>query len=300
VRKGLTTRVTVDLGGGNPDGFANNPRISANGRFVAFDSLASDLVVGDGNGLRDVFVRDLRTKTTVRASVDLEGGDPDNSSFAPVLNASGRYVAFVSYASDLVPGDGNGETDVFVRDLDAGVTLRVSVDVAGGDANGFSHSASISADGRAVTFASIASDLVSDDGNLCFAEGFYSCSDVFVRDVATGTTVRASVDAGGDDGNEDSRDPAISADGRWLAFVSEASDLVPGDGNGRPDVFVRDLVAETTVRASVDVGGGDPDNESRRPVISRHGRVVAFESFATDLVAGDGNLTVDIYATRLR
>lgn len=300
VRKGVTTRVSVNSSGGNPDDFSNNPDISANGRFVAFDSFASDLVDGDGNGMSDVFVRDLAAGTTVRASVDRFGGDPDNGSGHASISGNGRYVAFTSYASDLVPGDGNGIADVFVRDLQAGTTTRASVDMTGGDANGPSDSPHITADGRFVAFVSLASDLVPNDGNFCFSEtGFLSCADVFVRDLVTGTTVRASVDAAGGDANNSSHDPSISPDGRLVAFVSDASDVVPNDGNGVDDVFVRDLATGTTIRASVDAAGSDPDFPSNHPALARRGRVVAFESFATDLIASDGNHTVDVYAARL-
>lgn len=301
VRKGITIRASLDLAGGNPDASSKNADISANGRFVAFDSLASDLVEGDGGGINDVFVRDLATSRTVRASVDMSGGDPDQTSHEGSLSANGRYVAFSSYASDLIPGDGNGELDVFVRDLVAGTTTRVSVDVDGGDANGPSANPDISADGRRVAFVSYASDLVPDDGNLCFSPPLVSCGDVFVRDLTTGTTIRASVDASGGDANDHSWDASISPDGRLVAFTSLATDLVPDDGTAAYDVFVRHLVSGTTVRASIDAAGGDPDDGSDQPALARHGRMIAFTSSATDLAStSDGNDTIDVYAGRLR
>ena len=300
IRMGVTTRASVDSGGGNTNDHSTNPDISADGRVVAFASLASDLVQGDTNGFPDVFVRNLVAGTTTRVSVDTAGGDADNSSFDPSISADGRYVAFVSYASDLVAGDANGKADIFVRDLVAGTTVRASVDTAGGDPNNFSDSPDISADGRRIAFASLASDLVAHDNNVCFSEqGPVSCVDVFVRDLVAGTTIRVSVDAGGGDADKGGFDPSISGNGGRVAFASDSSDLVANDGNRTTDIFVRDLVGAATTRASVDTAGGDPDSFSREPAITADGRAVAFESFATDLVEGDGNNTVDIFVTPL-
>src|SRR5262245_37962878 len=201
------------------------------------------------------------------ASVDRRGLDPPGESWVPSVSPDGRYVAFHSFARNLVVGDGNGLVDVFVRDLVAGTTVRASVDDAGGDANGPSYYASISADGRFVAFMSFASDLVPGDGN--------GVPDVFVRDLVAGTTVRASVDALGGDPDGDSTTPAITPDGRYVAFASSANDLVPGDHNGSFDVFVRDLMAGTTARVSVDVGGRDTNGNSYQAAITPDGSFVA-------------------------
>jgi Tol biopolymer transport system component len=293
VLTGITVRASVDSGGGDPDLGSYDPSISADGRYVAFYSNASNLVSEDENGyVADVFVRDLVAGTTVLASVDTGGGDPNDSSFGPPsISAEGRYVAFQSLASDLVAGDGNGLTDVFVRDLVAGTTVRASVDTGGGDPNDYSFGPSISADGRYVAFSSYASDLVDDDGN--------GTGDIFVRDLMAETTTRASVDTGGGDSNGASASPFITPDGRYVAFQSFASDLVAGDGNAFSDVFVRDLVAGTTVRASIDTEGGDPNSGSFGPSISGDGRYVAFSSYASDLVDDDGNGTGDIFVRDL-
>jgi len=287
-----TTRASFDTSGGDPDGNSHFPSISGSGRYVAFESLATDLVAGDGNGFADVFVRDLQANTTTRASVDTTGGDPDdpdgNGSRQPSISGDGRYVAFSSFATDLVAGDGNGFIDVFVRDLQANTTTRVSVDTAGGDPDGSgSFLPSISGGGRFVTFYSDASDLVVDDGN-----GF---EDVFVRDLQTSTTTRASVDTTGGDPNSPSFASSISGDGRYAAFDSSASDLAPGDGNVFEDVFVRDLRANTTTRASLDIRGGDPSSASFVGSVSGDGRYVAFDSSASDLVPRDGNGLSDVF-----
>ncbi len=285
-----TRRASVDTDAGDANGSSVFPSITAEGRYVAFQSDGSDLIPGDQNGATDIFVRDMDTMANVRASVDMDDGDPNAASHHPAISADGRYVAFASYASDLVEADGNGFGDIFVRDLVAGTTVRASVDARGADANEDSFYPAISADGRYVAFASDASDLVSGDGN--------SLTDVFVRDVLAGTTVRASVDLLGTDADAASSFPSVSADGR-VAFESEASDLVAGDDEpNSPDIFVRDL-AGPTVRASVDYQWGDADGWSYSPSISADGRFVAFSSDASDLVEGELNGNFNIYVRDL-
>jgi Tol biopolymer transport system component len=298
---GVTVRASVDAGAGDANDHSFNADISRNGKFVAFTSIASDLVAGDGNGVFDVFLRDLDAGTTERVSVDSTGADSNGSSSEAAVSADGRYVAFSSYASDLVPGDGNGTSDVFVRDRVENTTTRVSVDTAGGDPNQFSTEPAITDDGQTVAFSSIASDLVANDNNVCLSElGPYSCRDVFVRDVDQGTTTRVSVDTNGRDANRDSSNPSISADGQVVAFISNATDLVPNDGNGDVDVFVRDLTAGTTARAAA-IDGGDPDFPSGGPSLSGDGRALAFDSFATNLtVSDDLNNTTDVFVRTRR
>ncbi|MGZ4664922.1 MAG: TolB family protein, partial [Frankiaceae bacterium] len=151
-----------------------------------------------------------------------------------VVSANGRYVAFISGAANLVPGDTNTESDVFVRDRRAGTTTRVSVSNTGAQANGYSYEVAVSANGRYVAFDSNATNLVPGDTN--------DAQDVFVRDRRAGTTTRVSVSNSGAQGNGGSGDPAVSANGRYVAFNSFATNLVPGDTNDARDVFVRDRV----------------------------------------------------------
>ena len=219
------------------DGESSSPAISADGRFVAFVSFATNLVPGDSNGRGDVFVRDRLTQTTERVSVDSAGTEGNSGSDGPSISANGRFVVFWSDATNLVRGDTNGVADVFVRDRLTRTTERVSVDSAGNEGNGasglHSHSEySISADGRFVAFVSSATNLVPGDTN--------GAADVFVHDRLTRTTERVSVDSAGNEANSSSFDPVISADGRFVAFSSAATNLVPGDTNEQPDVFVRD------------------------------------------------------------
>lgn len=224
----------MDSGGvqGNDDSYSAS--ISADGRYIAFGSDATNLVTGGTNGNWDVFVRDRQLGTTELVSSDSGGvqGNGDSYGFDGSISADGRCVAFVSTASNLVPGDTNGITDVFVHDRQTGATERVSVTSAGAQVSGAIDNASISADGRYVAFDSSASNLVPGDTN--------ASRDIFVHDRVSGMTERVSVDSGGGEGNNHSHYALISADGRYVSFYSEASNLVAGDTNACRDVFVHD------------------------------------------------------------
>jgi Tol biopolymer transport system component len=263
------------------------PSISADGRYVAFHSDASNLVPGDTNGTWDIFVHDRLTGQTTRVSVASDGTQGNNGSGDPSISADGRYVAFTSEASNLVPGDTNGTWDIFVHDRVTGQTTRVSVASDGSEGYGSSFSSSISADGRYVAFSSWASNLVPGDTN--------GWADVFVHDRVTGQTTRVSVASDGTEGNHVSLLPSISADGRYVAFSSWASNLVPGDTNEVQDIFVHDRLTGQTSRVSVASGGTEGNGASEFPSISADGRYVAFYSAASNLVPGDTNGTWDIF-----
>jgi len=275
---GTTERVSVDSGGNEANGESRfRPAISADGSFVAFTSFATNLVPADGNRTMDVFVHDRSTGVTERVSVDGAGNQGDRSSYDPSISADGRFVAFASSATNLVPGDAGWRDDVFVHDRWTGATERVSVDSAGNPGDDSSYSPSISADGRFVAFRSRATNLVAGDTN--------GSIDVFVHDRWTGATERVSVDS---DGNQatgdryspaiaDCYNPALSADGRFVAFASLAANLVPGDTNGSMDVFVHDRQTGTTERVSVDSAGTEM-SYSDHPAISADGRFVTFDT----------------------
>jgi Tol biopolymer transport system component len=343
VATATTTLVSVGLNGVPANNDSDDASISADGRYVAFGSLASNLVPGDTNGFSDVFVRDLRTSTTTRLSIPAGGGQANgHSAFGSpaMISAGGRYVAFSSTAQNLAPGKPDFTREVYVADRQTGVVRRASTPQGGGWANGSSDAASVSDDGVLVVFQSVASNLVSGDRN--------GLRDVFLRDMVSGTTTLLSHGATGDPANgassaglpgvtpdgravvitstasnlvagdtnqagdvfvydresdtfvlasvgaDDapakgtSSDPSLSADGRWVAFTSFAPNLVPGDGDGTTDVFVRDLRAGVTQRASIADGGGDPNGLSQLPTISPDASMVAFASRASNLVPGDG------------
>jgi Tol biopolymer transport system component len=262
--------------------------MSPDGRFVAFMSNATNLVANDTNQWTDVFVRDRLLGTTERVSVDSAGNEGNVDAYYPSISADGRFVSFESRSSNLVTGDGNHESDIFVHDRSTGTTERVSVDSSGREAAGGSHFPAISADGRWIVFDSWAPNLVSGDTN--------SKSDIFVHDRQGGTTLRASVDSSGNEGDGDSLYvSSISADGRFVAFQSAATNLVAGDTNGTIDIFVHDFQAGTTERVSVSTSGKEADSRSDWPSLSGDGRFVAFESDADNLVNGDTNLKRDVF-----
>lgn len=289
-KAGTTERVSVSSAEAQGNGESTAVAISADGRYVSFWSYANNLVTGDTGGAADVFVRDRLLGKTELISVSSAEEQGNNSSCCSALSASGRFVAFLSYASNLTSGDNNLVYDVFVRDRQLGTTERVSISSAGAQANGASGNyPSISADGRFVTFQSTATNLVPGDTNIF--------GDVFVRDRKTGTTERVSVtsaeaQAQGSSGAY----PSISADGRFVAFLSFAANLVAGDSNNSADIFVRDRQLGTTERVSVsntEVQGNGASGD--QPMVSVDGRYVVFESVASNLVASDFNADHDTF-----
>lgn len=229
---GRTTRVSVSNTERQATKLSGQPSISGDGRFVAFSSAAPNLVQADTNNSLDVFVRDRVGGTTVRVSVSGTGRQGNNASDTPAMSRGGHDVAFESLATNLVGGDTNRSSDVFVRDLRRSTTTRVSVSSSETQASLGSYEPSINADGRYVAFYSIAPDLIPRDTN--------NTSDIFVRDRAAGTTTRVSVSSSEVQSNNSSSDPSLSASGRYVVFESDATNLVPGDTNNARDVFVRD------------------------------------------------------------
>ncbi len=287
-----TTRVSISSAGVESNLGSSIPAVSADGRFVAFSSSASNLVASDTNGQDDIFVRDQKTKQTTRVSISSAGAQGNYYSFQTAISADGRFVAFSSSANNLVANDANVAGDIFVRDRQTNQTTRVSVSSAGveGGIYLYSRDPAISADGRFVAFSSRANNLVAGDTN--------DSMDAFVHDRQTKQTTRISLDSAGIEGNLDSSQPSISADGRFVAFTSSASNLVTGDTNLRPDIFVRDRQTNQTTRVSVSSAGVQSNyiyTGSKNPAISADGRFVAFSSSANDLVTGDTNRGDDIF-----
>ena len=260
---GAIFRASVATGGEQGNGRSFFPAISADGRFVAFYSDASNLVAADTNGARDVFVHDRQTGETARVSVDSSGAEANGDSFAPAISADGRFVAFSSAASNLVAGDTNGVDDVFLRDRQENTTTRVSVALGG--ARGKRREL-FAVDQRRRARGSHS----SRTRRTSFPSDTNSVRDVFVIDRQAATTTRASVNSAGDvQANVDSVTPVISGDGRFVAFTSFSDNLVPDDLNESSDVFVRDLQANTTTRASEYQGGFEADFDNLRPVDQR-------------------------------
>jgi Tol biopolymer transport system component len=301
---GRTSRVSVSSSGAqaqpgrDPFGGSTEGAISANGRWVVFTSDASNLVRGDTNRARDVFLHDRVTGATTRVSVSSSGRQANGYSESPAISADGRYVAFQSFASNLVARDTNRLTDVFVRDLRTHRTTRVSLDSRDRQARcNLSYCEStqpaLSAHGRYVAFQSSATNLVRHDTNRL--------GDVFLRDRRTGRTTRVSVDSHGRQGGRDrtnngSNAPGISANGRYVIFHSADSNLVRGDTNRTFDIFLHDRRTGRTTRVSVGNSGQQANGENLGPAsISSDGRYVAFASLASNLVAGDVNDITDVF-----
>ncbi|MET0499011.1 MAG: hypothetical protein ABW106_12180, partial [Steroidobacteraceae bacterium] len=262
----------------NP-GYSVTPSISSDGRYVVFTSTGTTLVPGDTNSRADIFVYDRQAGTTERVSVDSYGGQANGESMSGSISADGRFVSFLSRASNLVPGDTNSAADLFVHDRTSGLTERANVDTYGVQSNADTFESAISATGRYVIFTSGASNLVPGDTN--------QVSDTFLRDRDTGTTERVGVGAGGVQGNGSSHSYAVSADGRYVTFGSTASNLVAGDTNGVDDTFVRDRQAGTTERVNVGPTGKQALRSSQGADMSDDGRYVAFVGFPSELVPGD-------------
>jgi len=291
-----TKRVSVNsagIQGDLPSGGSGFLAVAGNGRSVAYSSSATNLVAADTNGQEDVFVHDLKSGVTSRVSVGDDESESDGFSAYPAPSTSGQVVAFLSAATNLVPGDANGAPDVFVRDLRKGTTRRVSVGPGGVEADAASGGPAISGNGRMVAFFSAATNLVPGDTN--------GKVDVFVHDLKTGVTTRASVASDGSEGNGVSAAVAISANGRAVIFTSDSDNLVPADTNGVDDVFVRDLKAGTTVRVNVDGAGVQSTGFVGFDLgLSKNGRLALFSSEASSLVIGDTNGLQDVFLHDLK
>lgn len=262
--------------------------VSTDGRFVVFSSDAADLVADDTNGVSDVFLRDRVLGTTVRISVNKDnGGDASGESHTPSINSSGRFIAFASLADDLVEGDDNAYLDVYVYDRITDTMIRASVADTIGEPNGDSKDPFINGDGRYVTFSSSATNLVPEGANTNV--------DIYVRDLFLGETTKVSVRPGGVYTTANSWNPAISADGRNVAFTSGDDGLVPGDITGPQDVFVRNLDTWAIERVSVSTAGGESNERNGVAATSSDGGVVAWWSRADNLVDGDDNVQDDIF-----
>ncbi len=270
--EGSTIRASVRSDGSQFEGSSNEPSLSSDGWHVAFSTFEPELF----GGKTQIYSRNLALGVLELVSVSSDGVKADGHSSGAALSADGRYVAFESTAFNLVPGLGFSP-HVYVRDRASGITELVSRP-PDGHPNGTSRAPDISADGRYVAFVSNASNLVPGDTN--------DRRDVFVRDRVASHVERVSVASGGAQASGNSWEPAISADGRYVAFTSEAFNLVPGDTNGERDVFVHDRYTHETTRVSLSPEGLQMDGESSYPALSATGRYVAFQSYTAGWPSG--------------
>jgi len=323
---GVTGRITNAYGGGDADDWSGEARISGNGRYVVFTSDASNLVPGDTNGKSDIFLYDRETVTTACISTAPDGTPANNHSEGPRISADGSRVLFRSFATNLTP---EGKAGVFLYDAGSGQITRLADDTYDFDLSGDGRYAACRGTGQVggvTKWGTVIFDLatpstparagfvpdalepvLSGDGRYFAFRGLYNASiipedtngkdDIFVRDLQTGATELASVASDGTQANGGSYGPpSLSADGRYVAFYSAASNLVTGDTNGKSDVFVHDRLTGQTVMVSVAAGSNAPGNgHSESPAISAGGKYVAFQSWADNLVPGDTNYTLDVF-----
>lgn len=284
---------TVDGQSANGPSMAQRfrPSIDDGCTCVAFSTDASNLVPNDTNNRTDVVLRTLtEPPTNELISVGLDGNSANGSSASASVSADCSKVAFRSTATNLVDGDTNLVSDIFVHDRTTGTISRVSVPAGGGESDGSSTTPGISGDGRCVAFASLATNLWEGDTN--------SVHDIYVACDGV-VTCRASVSSTGQGANDISFHPSLNQDGTIVAFKSEASNLVPGDNNGHPDVFVHDCVAGTTERVSIANNGQEGNDIAIPPTIDRAGTRVAFGSFASNLATVATNGRSQIYVRDL-
>ena len=280
LQAGTTVRVSETTAhiGGNAD--SSQPVISANGQFVAFTSLAKNLVAGDPNTFEDVFIYNRTTRALELAGARNAGGWPSGASSSPSISADGRYVAFQSNARNVAGTDNNAVNDVFLRDRTAKTTELISRTSSGSAGSSVSEAPSLSADARYVAFHSFAFNLVANDNN-----GNY---DVFVRDRTAKTTTLASATPGGSSANADSGLPRISADGRYVAFESFASDLVTGSATAVSQIYLRNLAARTNRRVTNFPDFQPLTGNHYLEAISGDGRFVAFTTDTAHLPPSAG------------
>lgn len=305
---GGTIAIVSKNGTTQANGWSQSAAISANGNRVAFETIATNLLPAGQSDVTpfatDIYVYDIGAQTLSLVSAGANGqgngGTGTSGSYTASLSYTGRYIVFESGSTNLVVGDTNGYNDIFVRDIEAKTTARVSLTYTSAQATGgHSRNPSISADsdGRTVTFESEATNLIASDTN-----GY---SDVFTRDRNLSQTARINIGLGGAQPNAPAYDPEISADRVYVVFKSAASNLVSNDTNSRSDIFVFDRLKSTTTRISVKPDGSQTSygsgeiagyNQENIVSVSAQGEVFTYASAAPDIVSGDTNGTTDIFA----
>jgi Tol biopolymer transport system component len=290
---GTTQRVSISNLAAQANDCSWDPTIATDGTRVAFSSDATNLIspTSDGNGCTDVFLRDLTGLTTQRVSLTNGGAQANDCSQNPALSGDGTAVAFESWATNLTSPAPNGNLHIFVRSLTGATTTQVTKTSGGTQGNNDSYDPAVSSTGRYVAYESRATNLGITDTN--------GTRDIYLTDTSTGAITRVSVGAGGAQGDAASLDPSISADGRYVAFASDATTFSANDTNGARDVFVHDTLLGTTTRVSVRTNGTQGKGDSYEPQLSADGRFVVFASDAPNLVAGDTNGATDVFVRDL-
>jgi Tol biopolymer transport system component len=283
----VTEAVSVTRDGLAPDGNSYHPGLSRDGRYVVFVSDASNLVTEGPVAPATVYLWDSKAQMIKPVSPVVTSGNPSGYAGRPVVSAHGRVVAFDSESASLVAGDANGVSDVFAYDVGTARLVRESVSSGQTDADGASWAPSISDDGRFITFESFATNIVNTEMN--------GHSGIFVRDRRRLETRLITIGLDGGPANGNSYGAAISRSGRFVAFVSEASNLVAGDTNGKSDIFLADIRKHSIQRVSVSSDGDEANGFSASPAISATGRFIAFTSLASNLVALDSNGELDTF-----
>lgn len=282
-----TVRVSIGTGGKQADGESGSGVLSENGRYIAFHSVATNLVPGDTNGLNDVFLRDLKTDDMKRITVGYDGSETDGGAAWPAISKNGRFVAYRSGATNLVPGDTNGVADVFVYDLKKGTTTRITRTVTGAEIDMDAIRHALSPNGRYVGVLTAATNIVPGDTN--------GHADVFIYDLRKDTITLASRGLGGEPGDGGCFQPNFSRNARYVAFPSYAANLVPDDNNGVTDVFVYDMKRGFTERCSVNSAGVEGNGDCYVTNFARNGRILYFDSHASNLVPDDNNDSRDVF-----
>ncbi len=289
----VNKRISLSMDGSAANDNSVSSRISADGRYVVYGSQSTDIVSGITNANNGyIFRYDRQTNTTLHVSIASDGGEPNGFNSLPDVSDDGRFVVFVSNATNLIVADTNNQHDIFLRDVQNNITTRISLDSAGSESNGFSNSPKISADGRYIVFQSLASNLIAADNN--------GATDIFLHDTTDDSTIRISVDSFANEANGSSDTTVISADGRYIAYRSSASNLVAGDSNGNSDIFRFDTVTLQTLRVNTDAGGVEANDHSYYPSISNDGTLLSFHSQSNNLVAADANIRQDVFVKNIQ
>jgi len=286
---GLFVRASTAVDGTQADRACFSPAFSADGRYVAFSSMAGNLIPNGSSAIQHIYRKDLKTNAVSLVSTNAANVGADDDSDRAQISANGRYVVFESKAINLEGDqDADGSSDIFRKDLDTGAVVRVSTSSTGVRASAGCYSAQLSADGNAVVFESDATNLgsVPDDGTTL---------DIFHKDIGTGKLTLVSSGTDGTRANSSSSNAQVTADGRYVIFETDATNLVPSDENGSSDIFIKNVQTGVLERVSVTADGVEGNLGSYGAKVSANGRYVVFESDATNLVDGDTNDSTDIY-----